>query len=365
MKWLRILSFLLLFVLVFTASLTACSTVDKVNDTLTKAIDELGNESSAWRSVLQNTVSELEQEGSKLADRVQTLLTDSINASTSAADCLVAQLGSRIRDELINIRNGYLGKPLVALAPRVCAFSPDKLALQWDSTQTYLLNTPATQLITIFGYNFRNLDLPTVYLHTPQGTNLPTRVEVSRQTDYKVQLNFQLEDFKRFQSGYQYQIVWKTVDETDTLNATIPPKQLPPKLAVTFDHMTLYEDEENGDTNMALYIYEVLPTGRVLIFSWNNGCRKVNETNDYSLHSGGVGQNPVIILAATTFTVEGYHIDDQCWPNASNNENNLGTATLTIDPTNLAQVNKTLRFDVTTTDNNNRGYQVIVVTNLL
>jgi hypothetical protein len=365
MKRLRILGILLLFAL----ALTACwpldqvtKPIDKVNDTLNKAIDNLGNESSAWRSILQTTVSELKQEGSDLADRVETLLTDSINVSTSAIDCLVSQLGSRIKDELTNILNGYLGKPLVTLAPRVCAFSPANLVLQWDSTQTYLLNTPATQLVTIFGYNFRNLDLPEVYLHTPEGTNLPTQVIASLQTTYKVQLNFQREDFSRFQPGYQYQIVWKTVDETDTLNAIIPPKAIPPKLAVTFDHMTLYEDEESGDTNMALYIYEVLPSGRALVFSWNDGCNKVNETNEYDLHSGGTGQNPVIITTATTFTVEGYHIDDQCWPNAGNNENNLGAATLTIDPTNLAQVGKNFNFDPTITDNNNKGYQVTVAT---
>ncbi len=135
-----------------------------------------------------------------------------------------------------------------------------------------------------------------------------------------------------------------------------------PRTRIDFRSLTLFEDEESGDTHMALSA-TVRDSGGTTVgqFQWNNGGNKVNETNTYPLNNdpGNISTIDFELDTFGTITVEGYADDDQDWPNAGSNENSLGSASITFDP----RVTTTLGSIIigpTTTDNGNTGYLVNV-----
>src|SRR5439155_26264125 len=63
---------------------------------------------------------------------------------------------------------------------------------------------------------------------------------------------------------------------------------------LNFRNLTLFEDEEAGDTHMALYVtVRDNVGGDVATFRWNNAGGTVNETNSYSLDNDP--SNPNVI----------------------------------------------------------------------
>jgi hypothetical protein len=123
---------------------------------------------------------------------------------------------------------------------------------------------------------------------------------------------------------------------------------------VKFDSLTLFQDEEAGDTRLAVYV----SFDGVEVLRWNNGGAKVDEVNTYSLSSGGSQPTRALIVSAqTTIGVIGWTDDDEPWPSQQTSENTLGTASLAIDPTDPnAFGTKTL--GPTQTDGGNRGFQI-------
>jgi hypothetical protein len=124
---------------------------------------------------------------------------------------------------------------------------------------------------------------------------------------------------------------------------------------IRLENLTLYEDEEAGDTHMAIYLYRDASTE---IFRWNNGGNKVNEVATYGLSNG----SPSATLrfdatGPTVLWVEGYGDDDQDWPSLGNNENSLGRAVITIDPSDPNTLGQR-QLGPTRTDNDNQGYMI-------
>jgi hypothetical protein len=134
------------------------------------------------------------------------------------------------------------------------------------------------------------------------------------------------------------------------------------RVRLTFRNLTLFEDEEAGDTHMALYAAVRDDTGAVITtFRWNNVGVKVNETNTYALDNDPSNQNvlDVDVPGLSTISIEAYADDDQDWPTASSHENALGSAVATFD-TRVISTLGSLTIGPTTTDNGNTGYQVVV-----
>src|SRR5712692_330200 len=108
-----------------------------------------------------------------------------------------------------------------------------------------------------------------------------------------------------------------------------------PRTRISFNSLTLFEDEESGDTHMAMYA-TIRDSGGTTVaqFRWNNRGNKVNETNTYPLNNDPDNISVVDFELDTfaTITVEGYADDDQDWPSSGSNENALGTASATFDP---------------------------------
>ena len=100
-----------------------------------------------------------------------------------------------------------------------------------------------------------------------------------------------------------------------------------PRTRIDFRSLTLFEDEEGGSTNMALYA-TVKDSGGNTIgqFKWNNAGNQVDEVNTYPL-SNDPGNLSVIdfeLNTCATLSIEAYAKDGSAWPSAGDNENSLG-----------------------------------------
>lgn len=154
-----------------------------------------------------------------------------------------------------------------------------------------------------------------------------------------------------------------TTDNGNTgylINADISavPDQIAADVRIKFENLILFEDEEAGDTHMAIYVRAVGPGIDQGIFRWNNGGTKVDEVNAYGLdNSPDPIEVTLLMTGLTAIIVEGYADDDQDWPSSSSNENALGTAMIVVDPADSASAGQR-QLGPTTTDNGNRGFVV-------
>jgi hypothetical protein len=137
------------------------------------------------------------------------------------------------------------------------------------------------------------------------------------------------------------------------------------QVQVEFLDLLLYEDEEAGDTHMAVYV-EVrspFPGTNGEIFRWNNGNATVNEVNTYGLRTGGTPSTVRLSLyGPATVIARGFADDDQVWQSATSYENDLGADNIVIDPANLIFGRQTI--GPTQTDYSNgfhRGYEIRVL----
>ena len=127
---------------------------------------------------------------------------------------------------------------------------------------------------------------------------------------------------------------------------------------IKFENLILFEDEESGDTHMAIYVRAKGPGLDKEIFRWNNGNAKVNEVSSYNLdNSPGPTEVTLLITGPTAIIVEGYADDDEDWPSFATNENSLGTAMIVVDPSDPSSAGQR-QFGPTSTDNQNQGYVV-------
>jgi hypothetical protein len=125
-----------------------------------------------------------------------------------------------------------------------------------------------------------------------------------------------------------------------------------------FENLVLFEDEESGDTHMAIYIRAKGPGLDEEIFRWNNGGNKVNEVSSYGLdNSPDPVEVTLLMTGPTAIIVEGYADDDQDWPDSGSNENALGTALVVVDPSDPTDAGQR-QLGPTITDNGNQGYEI-------
>jgi hypothetical protein len=82
--------------------------------------------------------------------------------------------------------------------------------------------------------------------------------------------------------------------------------------------LVLYEDEEAGDTHMAIYIRAKGPGIDLDLFRWKNGGNTVDEVNAYGLGNASDPQEVTVMMTGrTAVIVEGYADEDQDWPSYS------------------------------------------------
>ena len=106
------------------------------------------------------------------------------------------------------------------------------------------------------------------------------------------------------------------------------------RVRFVFDTLSLFEDEEAGDTHLAVYASLTAADGTQLAaFRWNNLGTKVDEVATYNLGVDPGNSNVVDVeLAGTaTLTVSGFTDDDNPWPDEGSHENALGSAAVVLD----------------------------------
>lgn len=134
------------------------------------------------------------------------------------------------------------------------------------------------------------------------------------------------------------------------------------RIRIAFDQFTLFQDEENNSTHVAIYaaVRDDASGATIAQFQWNNRGIRVDEVNTYPLDNDPGHPNvlDVDVRKTATVTVEAYGDPNQDWPTASSHDNALGTATVTVDPTRPATLGSVM-LGPTTTDQNNTGYFVI------
>src|SRR5690349_11062213 len=102
---------------------------------------------------------------------------------------------------------------------------------------------------------------------------------------------------------------------------------------IKFENLILFEDEESGDTHMAIYVRAKGPGIDQETFRWNNGNAKVNEVSSYNLdNSPDPTEVTLLITGPTAIIVDGYADDDEDWRALASNENSLGAAMIFVDP---------------------------------
>jgi hypothetical protein len=132
-----------------------------------------------------------------------------------------------------------------------------------------------------------------------------------------------------------------------------------------FENLVLYEDEEAGDTHMAIYIRAKGPGIDQELFRWNNGGNEVDEVNVYGLDNSPSPQEVTLLMTGpTAVIVQGYADDDQDWPSAASNENSLGTALIVIDPSDPSDAGQH-QLGPTKTDEDDDGYVVNLSVDIL
>ena len=142
------------------------------------------------------------------------------------------------------------------------------------------------------------------------------------------------------------------------VDAAVVADQTAASVRIKFENLILFEDEESGDTHMAIYVRAKGPSIDQEIFRWNNGNAKVNEVNSYGLdNSPDPTEVTLQISGPTAIIVSGFADDDQDWPTLDSNENNLGTAMLVVDPSDPASAGQH-QLGPTRTDNDNTGYLI-------
>lgn len=142
------------------------------------------------------------------------------------------------------------------------------------------------------------------------------------------------------------------------VDAAVVADQTAASVRIKFENLILYEDEESGDTHMAIYVRAEGPGVDQEIFRWNNGNAKVNEVNSYGLDNSPVPTEVTLqISGPTAIIVSGFADDDQDWPTLASNENNLGTAMIVVDPSDPSSAGQH-QLGPTRTDNDNTGYLI-------
>jgi hypothetical protein len=156
-----------------------------------------------------------------------------------------------------------------------------------------------------------------------------------------------------------------TTDENDTgyrvdVAASLVAEPVAADVRIALKNLVLYEDEDWGSVHMAIYVHATGPGIDQEIFRWNNGGGEVDEVATYGLNAGG-GPSTVRfrVNGPTQIWVEGWTHDDDSWPNGGNFENNLGRASITIDPADPATLGQR-RIGPTVTDEDDQGYEINV-----
>jgi len=338
-------------------------------DALNSAIDTLQTAPEDWKNVLNEVSAKIGDRVKDVAEEVHTLANDLVASTGVEFRCDADFLGNRAREALISIRDKFLHafdpqkypKSSRPPSPYWCHLNPPTIDLISDGHGHLSLKHPESSgsIIQVTGFNFRSDDLPKIELQDPGQNDVRVSKAVATfSTRYQLSVNFQPEDFAGVSEGFSFVLKWADATDTPTIPVSIETiHQKPaPKVRITLNSLTLFQDENAGDTHMAIYV----TLNGLRIFSWNNCGHNVDEADGGRKYSNlvecGSGAYTFVWVNRFVLGVTGYTHDSHPWPDSADHENFLGSASLTIDPAQPGH--RTL--GPTQTDNNNRGFSIDV-----
>jgi len=184
--------FLLLFIILFSSG---CSMMDEVKDlmdetvpdiateslnTIDNAIDALDINSSAWQSILQDTVSNLTDDAqSTLKNEVQTILDRGVATVGTEFRCNADFLGNRAKQALKRIKAKLLNQTIPPIEPSICEVVP--LAID-KSLVPHRVNS-----VSLFGYDFDTTGITATLKNGSQRLNITQHLATP--THYHMTIN--------------------------------------------------------------------------------------------------------------------------------------------------------------------------------
>ena len=251
----------LTFVLLFINSCGINDSVDRAIDQIQQTEDAITRQSDAWRTALPKLIEQLNQlESQASADaktvigdtrnQVQDLANDSIKFANVNAQEIVAKTGAEFRCNANFAMNGvsarlqYLiddlkfwklnnrhsdKKPVHA----ICQILGENLALYPQTEGVFGIDSSklvATNVVEVFGYNFRPDALPSLELVAADGTVMRgANVTASYITQYQLAFDFATEKFIGVTAGSRIVFRWPDQAEPNTINLTLA---MPAKLKI-------------------------------------------------------------------------------------------------------------------------------------
>jgi len=227
--------------------------IDRALDQLQQTQDAITHQSDAWRDALPKLIDQLNQlEGQATADaktvigdtrnQVQDLANDTIKFANINAQEIVAKTGAEFRCNANFAMNGVAARLQYLIddlkfwklnkrhsdkrpVHAICQILGENLALYPQSGGVFGIDSSklvATNVVEVFGYNFRPDALPSLDLVAANGTVIRgVNVNASYVTQYQLAFDFATETFTGVGPGSRIVFRWPDQAEPNTINLTL------------------------------------------------------------------------------------------------------------------------------------------------
>jgi hypothetical protein len=198
------------------------ATIDKVNGTLTQAVQTLGNQSAAWQQTLKDLEAQLASDVSgvesqivndvqNLIAQVDTVVKDGVQFAQETFNCQFDIFGSHALIALKNLQIDFLNKvkyegnsnrPRIAHAPIVCSANPNGINIAtWNQSTFMVLSGTDLSLL--------DTSAPSVVVVRSNGTEAAIANMGNRVTNYRFEVNVpSMINLRLLTDAVQLQIRW-------------------------------------------------------------------------------------------------------------------------------------------------------------
>lgn len=151
--------------------------IDKAVAVIDKGISNITEESSLWRSELNNVVDEMPQNFDYIKEDLSQLVAESTGMASSNLVCVLDAIPKRVVRSLEIIKAKLLKRSIDPLEPTICQ----------TGLNVINLNDPSflRDKITIYGYDFKQDDLLSLSLKNNTGNEILVNQKLTKQSDYQ------------------------------------------------------------------------------------------------------------------------------------------------------------------------------------
>src|SRR5712691_152550 len=245
----------MLLVLTFLNAACFETDVQKAENALQSAIDQLANAPGNLKAVLDGTIQQLNQlQGDTIRNAqnaVENVLGDAAGLANATAQCQMDSIGIRADDTLKYIlHHDLMGQSPPLPTSWVCITNPTTIGvMQTSQGGPYTLNS--NPLYQIFGFNFRDQGLPTINYYRNSGQLFAgSVVQAGLHTPYEIDLNLQTVSFAGAQTGDYFKSEWNNgTTGTNRVDIILTPFTAPPPPPHRIEHFVVSVHANSGAFN--------------------------------------------------------------------------------------------------------------------